>query len=78
MKFKSAKKPVKCPVCGSEKIAAILYGLPAFSPSLRQELGDEKIVLGGCCITGDDPTWACLACNTKIYKMTLDIKDSVN
>jgi predicted Zn-ribbon and HTH transcriptional regulator len=28
MKYKSIEKPDKCPECGSDKIARILYGLP--------------------------------------------------
>jgi predicted Zn-ribbon and HTH transcriptional regulator len=34
MKYKSVKKPEKCPECGSDKIAYILYGLPNYSLSL--------------------------------------------
>ena len=78
MKYKSAKKPNKCPECGSDKIASILFGLPAFSPGLREDIKENKIVLDGCCISGDDPTWECTTCNTKIYKMKIDFDDSVN
>ena len=78
MKYKSAKNPEKCPECGSDKIASILYGLPAFSDSLRQKIKDGKIVLGGCCVTDDDPAWRCTSCNTVIYKLKIDFKDSVN
>jgi hypothetical protein len=78
MKYKSAKKPDKCPECGSDKIASILYGLPAFSPSLKEKIKDDKIVLGGCCITNDDPTWKCVDCNTLIFKLKIDFKDSIN
>jgi rubrerythrin len=72
MKYKSAKKPDKCPECGSDRIADILYGLPSFSPSLRKEIEEDKRVLGGCCITNDDPTWQCTSCDTVIYKMEID------
>jgi primosomal protein N' len=56
MKYKSINKPEKCPDCGSEKIARILYGLPSFSESLRKRIENNEIVLGGCCITGNDPS----------------------
>jgi hypothetical protein len=46
MEYKSIKKPDKCPECGSDKIADILYGLSAFSPSLKKEIEDHRIVLG--------------------------------
>jgi len=78
MKYKSANKPKKCPACGSAKIATILYGLPVFTPGLNKELDEGKTVLGGCVITGDDPTWKCIDCGAYIYKFPIDLKDSVN
>jgi hypothetical protein len=78
MKYKSAKKPEKCPECGSEKIGDILYGLPSFTPALKQRIKENKVVLGGCCVTGNDPVWKCTSCNTVIYRMKIDFNDSVN
>jgi primosomal protein N' len=78
MKYKLAKKPDKCPNCGSDKIADILYGLPAFSPSLEKMIEDQEIVLGGCCVSDEDPTWKCTACKTNIYKLKIDFDKSVN
>jgi hypothetical protein len=78
MKYKSVKKPDKCPECGSSKIAEILFGLPAFSPSLEKKVKTREIVLGGCCITNDDPSWKCVTCNTVIYKMRIDFNESAN
>ncbi len=45
MKYKFAKKPDRCPVCGSEKIADILYGLPVFSHGLKKEIEENKTVI---------------------------------
>lgn len=42
----------KCPKCGSRRIAPILYGMPAFSEEMEQQLNEEKLYLGGCCISG--------------------------
>jgi hypothetical protein len=78
MKYKSTKKPDTCPECGSERIARILYGLPAFSDSLRKRLDNNEVVLGGCCITGNDPSWKCIDCGTNIFKMEIDLEDSAN
>jgi hypothetical protein len=78
MKYNSVKKPTRCPVCGSEKIAEILYGLPAFSPELDKMIKDHKITLGGCCVTGDNPLWECVDCNTVIYKLEMEFNGSVN
>ena len=44
-----------CPMCGSERVAPILYGLPANEP-------DEMVHLGGCIISEDNPSWHCKAC----------------
>ena len=55
-------RPRKCPRCGSERIAKILYGMPAFSEELRLEMKVGRVVLGGCGVTGNDPRWRCLDC----------------
>ncbi len=68
MRYEYKTKPKKCPVCGSKKIAKILYGYTIFSEKLDKEIKEGKIVLGGCIISDDDPTWKCIACNTKFYK----------
>ena len=67
-KVTAKKKPKKCPKCGCAKIASILYGMPAFSPELQMDLDERKIVLGGCCVTGDDPEWQCVECEIQIYR----------
>ena len=61
-RYSSRHQPAQCPACGSPRIATILYGLP--SEPVEDE---EQFVLGGCCITGFDPTWRCLECSTRIY-----------
>jgi hypothetical protein len=33
-----------------------------------EEAQAGKIVLGGCEVTDDDPSWQCLDCDTKIFK----------
>jgi len=78
MKYKSAKKPDKCPQCGSDKIAKILYGFPNFSSGLEKEIEENRIILGGCCITGNDPFWKCTSCGTFIYRIEIDLDGSVN
>lgn len=63
-------RPRKCPACGSSRIAEILYGLPAFSAKLKRDLDAGRIILGGCCVTNDDPKWQCPDCQMVIYKNT--------
>lgn len=68
MRYEFETKPKKCPVCGSVKIADILYGLIAFSKELENDINSGKVVLGGCVLTGDDPSWQCVVCGTKFFK----------
>jgi len=60
-------KPKKCPSCGGSLIAGILYGLPHFTTRLNSDIAEGKIVLGGCCISDDDPAWRCVDCSTVFY-----------
>jgi len=45
-----------------------MYGLPAPNPDLWRDVDAGKIVLGGCCVTDDDPAWRCVACKTEMYR----------
>jgi len=60
-------KPRICPVCGSARVAEILWGMPAYSEEMQKDLDAGRIVLGGCCIFGDEPTWQCADCGTDFY-----------
>ena len=42
--------------------------MPMYSDQLQADMDSGKIVLGGCELTGDDPAWKCLECETEIYK----------
>lgn len=61
------RKPRKCPHCGSNTVVSIVYGEP--SCDLWQDAEEGKIILGGCCITENDPTWGCTTCEIEIYKI---------
>ncbi len=52
----------KCPQCGSRSIARIAFGMPAWGQDLEEELASGRLVLGGCCVTGDDPDRHCNQC----------------
>ena len=65
---KKKKNARKCPKCKSTRIASILYGMPAFSEKLEREMEDGKIVLGGCCVTDDDPKWQCADCGQELFR----------
>jgi len=42
--------------------------MPAFSEKLKKELDEGKVILGGCCVSNDDPFCACVECKTDFYK----------
>jgi hypothetical protein len=51
---------MKCPNCKSpDGVREILYGLPDGPPD------EEKFIIGGCCITDEDPTRKCIRCGWK-------------
>lgn len=57
---------IKCPKCGSRRVAPILYGMPAYSEEMEQQLKEEKLYLGGCCISGMEPTYHCFQCKKDV------------
>ncbi|HEV8061392.1 MAG TPA: hypothetical protein VGP68_16050 [Gemmataceae bacterium] len=54
--------PDRCPACGKSSVASIEYGEPHLTPELQQKLKQRRVVLGGCCISEDDPEWECVEC----------------
>ena len=58
----------KCPRCGSSDTAEILRGMPAFTEELVQAIDDHRIILGGCCISENDPEAHCNACGKDFGK----------
>jgi hypothetical protein len=48
--------PRKCPECKT-KLVPIVYGMP--NEELFNDVEQGKFLLGGCDITGFDPTWGC-------------------
>lgn len=62
-------RPLRCPKCDSAKVVEILYGMPTQEVF---EVADRGLVaLGGCCVTGYEPSWQCLECNNMIYRERL-------
>ena len=71
----SAERPSECPSCRSTRVARIQYGLPHFTRELEEELASGKVVLGGCVVFGDDPSWQCLACGHRWRELELDVPE---
>ena len=72
-----ADMPETCPVCGSGKVAPILYGLPNFTDELNRALDEGRVALGGCVITDDDPAWKCLSCEAAFYEKNKSINNQL-
>ena len=55
-----------CPECRKSVVPVpIAYGYP--SPELFEDADAGRVRLGGCVITGDDPQWACPACEAPLF-----------
>jgi DNA-directed RNA polymerase subunit RPC12/RpoP len=50
----------KCPLCGSNVVVPIVYGLPDAELAEASEKGEVE--LGGCVIMVHDPKWRCKEC----------------
>ena len=68
-RYESIEKPDKCPKCGAP-VYRILYGLPVMSEEEYFNTYHEHVIYGGCCISKDDPEWACSQCGAEIYNAT--------
>ena len=49
-------------------MARILWGEPILSPKVRRDLEEGRLVLGGCCVTDDDPAWKCVECDAEVHR----------
>jgi hypothetical protein len=58
----SNQHPTKCPACGSEHVAALLFEAPGSNPKLQEDLKQRRAVPAGRLSTGNDPRWRCLKC----------------
>ena len=67
-RYESDVMPDKCPKCGAP-VYRILYGYPAMSEEEYYNTYHEHVIYGGCCISDDDPEWACSKCGTQIYRI---------
>ena len=58
-----APEGLSCPSCGAQKIAVILYGLPAVTEEFESALADKTVTLGGCLIYDGAPQRVCNVCS---------------
>ncbi len=56
------KKPSECPKCKSSKVLKIEYGEPDMG-YFTEEMLENEVYLGGCCITEESKKWHCGSCD---------------
>jgi hypothetical protein len=67
-RYERTRRPQKCPSCGSQRVGTILRGTPALSDELEADIDAGRVIIGGCCVSDEDPTWACADCGADIHK----------
>ena len=59
-------KASKCPNCGEKQMVPIVYGFPS---EFMMQLSEKGVVeLGGCIISGDDPSFRCGNCHNDVWR----------
>lgn len=66
-RIESTDKPNFCPTCGRAAVVEIAYGLP--NPSAFEDAAAGSVVLGGCCLSSDNPDWQCTSCEQQIHRI---------
>lgn len=59
------RKPRRCPRCGSERVAYVIWGMPAFSTRLQELLETGEVEIAGCLLPSPPEapaTWVCRSC----------------
>lgn len=51
-----------CPQCNSKNTSVIVYGYMLMTKELKKDLEQKRVVLGGCCVTENDPQLMCNDC----------------
>ena len=54
---------MKCPECGSLRVAEILWGYFPDCKSIEEKFDKGEFVLGGCLVSDHDPRWECNECS---------------
>lgn len=75
MRYVCLGRPGNCPACGSVRVAEVIYGMPAFTPELEADLEAGRSILGGGCVSSDDPRWRCLDCQAPLFDREADPRD---
>jgi hypothetical protein len=52
----------KCPVCGSRRVAELIYGFVIPDDALQAKIDAGLIAMGGCVVNDDSPIRECQDC----------------
>ncbi len=55
-RIERTRKPRKCPQCEHTPVGEILWGMPHMDSKLEELMDAGKVIIGGCCLGGEDPT----------------------
>ena len=55
--------PKLCPVCGSDRIARIVWGYKFLLGDIADDIRAGRVVLGLPSALKEQPSWTCLVCN---------------
>ena len=56
------KKNPSCTSCNSSNTCPIVWGYPAEVEEALDAAAKGEILLGGCCVSDNDPVWHCNDC----------------
>lgn len=62
---RSPRRGKRCAKCGAYDVVRIVWGEP--TPAHGEAAKRGEIVLGGCCVTDDDPVMRCRSCRTDVF-----------
>lgn len=66
------KTEIKCPKCGSSRLAPILYGMPCMDDELKLQIENEEVFIGGCKLPVMGPEYHCFNCGEDVLEKVFD------
>jgi len=59
------KMKKECKYCSSKNVVTIFWGYPADMDYVMKLVDEKKLVLGGCCVSDNDPALECIDCGQR-------------
>ncbi len=69
-------RPERCPRCGSDAIAEVVFGVFRMTPEMQARVERNEIIVMGCLVMGKglDPKWMCTNCDMR-FRLKGDAPD---